>query len=187
MLNSLLYPTKERKRMSKHLTQEQRYHIEAYKSAGYNQKEIAMQLSVHPSTIGRELKRNSSPIQKRYTAKSAHEIATLRKRVNSSVSKKMKKEACLLINTYIEKDWSQEQVSAILRLEHNILISFVHICNYIYSDKRQGGTLHTHLRFYNRKRRVKYGTRCSNGLKNRISISQQPILLRQKTGWETLK
>lgn len=180
MLNSLLYPTKERKRMSKHLTQEQRYHIEAYKSAGYNQKEIALQLAVHPSTIGRELKRNSSPIRERYTAKSAHEMAVLRKCANSSVPKKMKKGTCLLINKYIEKDWSPEQVSAILRLEHNIQISFVHIYNYIYSDKHNGGTLHTHLRFYNRKRRVKYGTRCSNGLKNRISISQRPDIVEMK-------
>jgi IS30 family transposase len=71
MLNFLPYPTKERKRMSKHLTQEQRYHIEAYKKAGYSNAEIARDLGVHPSTIGRELKRNSSPIRQRYSAKAA--------------------------------------------------------------------------------------------------------------------
>ena len=180
MLNFLLYPTKERKSMSKHLTQEQRYHIEAYKSAGYSQNKIAEQLNVHPATISRELKRNSSPIQNRYTAKSAHEMATLRKRVNASVPTKMKKETLLLIDQYIEKDYSPEQVSATLRLKHDIQISFVHIYSYIYADKRQGGALHTHLRFHNRKRRVKYGTRCSNGLKNRVSISQRPEIVEEK-------
>ena len=44
--------------MFKHLTQKQRYHIEAYKKAGYGNSEIAKDLGVHPSTIGRELKRN---------------------------------------------------------------------------------------------------------------------------------
>ena len=180
MLDYLLYPTKERKNISKHLTQEQRYHIEAYRNAGYSQNKIAEQLNVHPSTIGRELKRNSSPIQERYTAKSAQEMALLRKRVNSSVPIKIKKETLLLIDKYIEKDWSPEQVSATLRIKHNIQISFVHIYNYVYSDRRQGGTLHTHLRFYNKKRRVKYGTRCSNGLKNRVSISQRPDIVEEK-------
>jgi len=181
MINSLLYPTKERKSMSKHLTQEQRYHIEAYRNAGYSRNKIAKDLKVHPSTIGRELKRNSSPIQERYHAKSAQEMATLRRSVNSSVPTKMKKKTLLLIDKYIKKDWSPEQVSARLRIEYNIAISFVHIYSYVYRDKHQGGTLHTHLRFYNKKRRIKYGTRCSNGLKNRVSISQRPDIVKEKT------
>jgi len=181
MIDSLLYPTKERKRMSKHLTQEQRYHIEAYRNAGYSQNKIAKDLNVHPSTIGRELKRNSSPVQERYSAKSAQEMATFRRSVNSSVPTKMKKKTLSLIDEYIKKDWSPEQVSATLEIRHSIKISFVHIYSYVYKDKDQGGTLHTHLRFYNRKRRVKYGTRCSNGLKNRVSISQRPDIVEEKT------
>ena len=180
MLNSLPYPTKERKRMSKHLTQGQRYHIEAYNKAGYSNQYIAKEIGVHPSTIGRELKRNSSPIRESYGAASAHEIATLRKSVNSSVPSKMKDETLMLIDGYIEKDWSPEQISATLRIKHNISISFTHIYSYIYKDKKQGGVLHTHLRFYNKKRRVKYGTRCSNGLKNRVSISKRPEIVEEK-------
>jgi len=180
MLNFLLYPTKERKSMSKHLTQEQRYHIEAYRNARYPQNKIAKLLGVHPSTISRELKRNGSEIQKRYTAKSAHEIATLRKKINSSVPTKMKKIVLLLIDEYIQMDWSPEQVSAILRIRHDIKISFVHIYSYIYADRQKEGILHTHLRFYNKKRRAKYGTRCSNGLKNRVSISRRPKVVEEK-------
>ena len=180
MLNFLLYPTKERKRMSKHLTQGQRYHIEAYKKAGYSNNYIAKEIGVDPSTIGRELKRNSSPIRESYGAASAHEIATLRKSANSSVPSKMKDETLILIDDYIQKDWSPEQVSAILQIRHNIFISFTHIYSYIYKDKKQDGTLHTHLRFYNKKRRIKYGTRCSNGLKNRVSISQRPEIVDTK-------
>ena len=92
MLNFLLYPTKERKNMSKHLTQEQRYHIEAYKKAGFGNSEIARDLGVHPSTIGRELKRNSSSVRHKYSAKVAQEISSLRKSVNSKANKKFKNE-----------------------------------------------------------------------------------------------
>ena len=180
MLNFLLYPTKERKRMFKHLTQGQRYHIEAYKKAGYSNKYIANDLGVDPSTIGRELKRNSSPIRESYGAASAHEMATLRKSVNSSVPIKLKGKVLSLIDEGIKEDWSPEQVSATLKIIHNISISFVRIYHYVYADKQQGGLLHTHLRFYNKKRRVSYGTRCSNGLKNRVSISQRPEIVETK-------
>jgi IS30 family transposase len=180
MLNFLLYPTKERKYMFKHLTQEQRYHIEAYKKAGYSNKLIAKEIGVAPSTVGRELKRNSSPVQGRYGANSAHEMAILRKSANSSVPSKMRKDTLLIIEEYIQKDWSPEQVAAMLQIEYNISISFVHIYNYIYEDKKRDGTLHTHLRFYNKKRRVKYGTRCSNGLKNRVSISKRDKIVEEK-------
>jgi IS30 family transposase len=88
--------------MSKHLTQEQRYHIEAYKQVGYSNKEIAENLKVHPATIGRELKRTSSPVREIYKAKSAHEMASLRKSVNSSVPIKMKSKTISLIEKYIK-------------------------------------------------------------------------------------
>jgi len=59
MIQSLLNPAKIKgSDMSyKHLTLEERYHIQAYKSRGYKNIEIAKQLSVHPSTIGREIQR----------------------------------------------------------------------------------------------------------------------------------
>lgn len=59
----------------KHLTLEKRYQIQAYKEAGFQKSEIAKKLNVHPSTIGRELKRNSSKINKRYTAKKADRVS----------------------------------------------------------------------------------------------------------------
>jgi IS30 family transposase len=42
-----------------HLGSDQRYRIEAFLKAGMSQKEIATQIGVHPSTISRELKRNT--------------------------------------------------------------------------------------------------------------------------------
>ena len=45
-----------------HLTIEERYQIKAYKAVGYKNLEIAKEINVHPSTIGRELKRNCGKI-----------------------------------------------------------------------------------------------------------------------------
>jgi len=42
----------------KQLTQEKRYQVSALIKAGLNQKEVALEVGVHPSTISRELRRN---------------------------------------------------------------------------------------------------------------------------------
>lgn len=167
--------------MFKHLTQAQRYHIEAYKKAGYSNSEIARDLGVHPSTIGRELKRNSSPIRQRYGAKVAQEISSLRKSVNSRANKKFKNELEDLVVQYIERDWSPEQVSATLRIKHGLSLSFVRIYQHIESDRQNGGALHTHLRFYGKKRRVKYGKKSKVRIKERVSISERPSIVDEKT------
>lgn len=167
--------------MSKHLTQEQRYHIEAYKKVGYANSEIAKDLGVYPSTIGRELKRNSSPIRQKYAAKVAHETSSLRRSVNSKVNKKFKNELEKLVIKYIKMDWSPEQVSAILLNNHELSLSFVRIYQYIEADKQNGGSLHTHLRFYGKKRRAKYGMKHKGRIKERVSISSRPEIVDEKT------
>ena len=166
--------------MFKHLTQEQRYHIEAYKKAGYGNCEIARDIGVHPSTIGRELKRNSSPIRKRYGAKVAQEISAVRKSVNSRANKKFKNELEDLVIKYIKRDWSPEQVSATLHIKHKLSLSFVRIYQYIELDRQSGGELHTHLRFYGKKRRAKYGKQSRVRIKERVSISERPSIVEKK-------
>ena len=70
----------------KHLTLEKRYQIQAYKEAGFKKNEIAKKLNVHPSTIGRELNRNSSKIKKRYTTEKADKVSSDKRRYASQKS-----------------------------------------------------------------------------------------------------
>ena len=167
--------------MSKHLTQEQRYHIEAYRKAGFGNSFIAKDIGVHPSTIGRELKRNSISIRHKYRAKVAQEISSLRKSVNSRANKKFKNELKDLVVKYIQRDWSPEQVSATLQIKHALSLSFVRIYQYIELDRQSGGELHTHLRFYGKKRRAKYGKQSKVRIKERVSISERPLVVEEKT------
>jgi transposase, IS30 family len=60
------------------LTQEQRYQISAGQRAGWRQTLIAREISVHASTISRELKRNRS--QRRYRPQAAEQMAQARRR-----------------------------------------------------------------------------------------------------------
>ncbi len=93
-----------------------------------------------------------------------------------------------LIIEYIQKDWSPEQVSAMLNIKDNMTISFVRIYQFIEQDRLEGGDLHTYLRFYHTgHRRAKYGSRHKGGLKDRVSISQREQIVDDKTrvgDWE---
>ena len=60
------------------LTEAERYHIDAYKAAGFSLSEIAKQLGRHKSTIYREMSRNSG--QRGYRAKQAQEKAERRRK-----------------------------------------------------------------------------------------------------------
>jgi len=167
----------------KHLTIEERYHIQAYREAGFSQKKIAKELSVHESTISRELNKNSSKVYKRYSAKKADKVSCDRRMYASKKSNlKMTKKVKGYIVKYIEEDYSPEQTAATLRIKYNINISFVKIYQFIEEDKHSGGELHTHLRFYHTgKRRAKYGTKHKGRIKERVSISQRPAIVEKKT------
>ncbi|WP_152570001.1 helix-turn-helix domain-containing protein, partial [Porphyromonas gulae] len=52
--------------MYKQLNRQQRYEISAFLRAGLNRSEIARQLEVSPSTISREIARNSTEKRKSY-------------------------------------------------------------------------------------------------------------------------
>ena len=123
----------------KQLNQAQRYQIEILKKAGKNQKEMAALLGVSESTISRELKRNQG--KKGYRPKQAQIKADNRKK---QAVKALKMTPALIL--LIRLDWSPVQISGQLEDELGILISHERINQHIWTDKRHGGTLYTHLR-----------------------------------------
>ena len=173
----------------KHLTLEERYHIQAYKEAGYKQNEIAEEIGVDTSTISRELQKNSSKIRKRYTATKANQVAKDKRMYASRKSnKKMDNKLKKTVTKYLLNDWSPEQISARLKLTNDIDISFVRIYQFIEQDKQEGGDLYTHLRFYHTgHRRARYGSKSKGRIKDRVSISQRDEIVDEKSrvgDWE---
>lgn len=165
----------------KHLTLKERYHIEAYKRAGYSNTKIAEDLNIHPSTVGRELKRNAVLGTGRYYSYMADNKAQKRKVFQrENANKKMLEEVESLIIKYIEMDYSPEQTSATLKIKHGITYSLVSIYKYIDQDRANKGKLYTHLRQHG-KRRVKYGNKYKGRIKDRVSISQRPEVVDDKT------
>ena len=173
----------------KHLTIEERYHIQAYKKAGYKNNMIAKDLGVSESTISRELKRNSSSQTRSYSAINANKVSNTRRKYASKKSNlKMDIKLKNIIKNYIIKDWSPEQISKRLKEVSIANISHVRIYQYVAQDKLSDGELYTHLRFHHTgHRRAKYGSKHKGKIKGRTSISKRDKIVDDKSrvgDWE---
>lgn len=163
------------------LTQEQRYQIYALLKMEHSQSEIAKAIGVHRATVCRELKRNCG--KRGYRAQQAHQFAQTRRK---KVKTRIRAEDWALVEENLRQDWSPEQISGRMQ-KAGIRISHEHIYQYVYADKRVGGSLWTHLRCQ-KKRRKRAGGRDRRGIiPGRVSIEQRPKVAEKRArlgDWE---
>lgn len=175
-----------------HLTRDQRCQIDTLKKRGDSQALIALALGVSPSTISREIKRNSAKRTKtqnlEYQYAEAHKKSQRKRRKASCRPSKMEAEIKKLIKDKLHLQWSPEQISGWLNCKHIIKISHETIYKMVWKDKRKGGNLYKNLRHH----RKKYQKRGSSKSKNcciprRVDIDLRPkiVELKQRVGdWE---
>src|SRR5919112_2604222 len=144
------------------LSPEERYMLAALRRQGCNQSEIARQLGRHRSTVCREVRRNSTRADGRYRAFTAQERANGR-RSRSRRNRRFSAADFALVDELLCRQWSPEQVAGYLRRLGLLSISHETIYRHVWRDKREGGTLHTHLRGSRKRRRKRYGGRDSRG------------------------
>lgn len=157
--------------MYEQLTLQQRYVICLLLKLKFKRKDIAEAIGVSPSTISREVKRNSG-VKGCYNYETAHANAMYRKRKkpgNHAIGEEVKKRAIQLL---VERNWSPEQISGALAAD-GIAISHETIYRIIRADKRRGGKLHTHCRHRLKHRRRPTGARRVT-IPNRTSIAERP-------------
>ena len=157
--------------MYKQLTSEQRYTISVLLQNRTKQKEIAKAINVSPSTVSREIRRNSG-VRGRYNWETAQANAVQTKRRkpgNHSINKEVMEEAKRLLVT---EQWSPEQISGVLAKDGKY-ISHETIYRMIRKDKAEGGTLYKHCRHKLKRRARPVGGRRIS-IPNRTSISERP-------------
>jgi transposase, IS30 family len=162
------------------LNPEQRYQIAALHKAGHSNCFIASQLSVHKSTIGRELKRNSTSKQK-YNPALAQKFAVDRQKDKPHFSR-FSLEMKAYIKTKMENEqWSPDQIRGYCKANQIQMVSHESIYQHVYADMKQGGSLHTHLRTQQKQRRKRTHRKDKRGLiPNRVSIHQRPKIVEEK-------
>ena len=156
------------------LSPEERYMLAALRKQGFNKSQIAHLLGRHRSTVGRELGRNSTRADGRYRASTAQE-RTNGRRSRSRRNLRFSAQDFALIDELLCRQWSPEQVAGRLRRQGLLSISHETIYRHVWRDKREGGTLHTHLRGARKRRRKRYGAYDSRGrLAGKRLISERP-------------
>lgn len=167
----------------KHLTREQRYQISALWQAGHNQKEIAGIIGKSPSTVCRELRRNSG--KRGYHPRLAQEMADERKERYGRPRKftePIRKEVEKLLR---EEQYSPEQIVGLARREGRPMVSHERIYQHIRADKAAGGDLYRNLRHKLKHRKRPVGRRVP--IPNRVSIEERPGEVDERTrfgDWE---
>jgi IS30 family transposase len=165
----------------KQLVEGQRYQIQAYLSQNLSQNRIAELLEVNPSTISRELKRNT--VDGQYCPKEAQRRTNSRR--EAAVKFQISDQTKLYVHMFLEADWSPEQISAVLNTL-GFPVSHEWIYQYVAKDKSLGGVLFKHLRQGKRKyRKGKHHNRLPIADARSIELRPPEVDERNRLGdWE---
>lgn len=161
-----------------HLTEVERYQIQALLNAGLTVTAIAGQMNRHKSTISREIGRNSSITK--YSARAA-QIKARKRCANGSNARQVSQGVWHKVECRLRQEWSPEQISGRFKRDGIGIVSHEAIYRYVYRDKRDGGQLHCHLRCQKSKRR-RYGAGYDRRgrLHDRRPISERPAIVEQR-------
>ena len=157
------------------LTQMQRYQISALQSLGHSYTEIAHVIQVHKSTVSREIARNTS--SRGYRPFPAHQNALHRRRppvyrISTDVWEQ--------VFRLLRQDWSPEQISGRLKREQAIRISPEWIYQYVFANRRLGGTLFQHLRCLRKRKKRGRVVERRGRLPNIQSIDLRPAIVNRR-------
>ena len=171
----------------RHLATVERCQIWVLKKSGFSLNAIAKLIGVHPSTVSREVGRNSGG--RGYRWKQAENLSRERRSLASSRKRVMKPEAIVQIKKLLEKQWSPVQISGRLKREEpKIEVSHETIYQYVWEDKRMGGQLYKNLRHRGKKYNKRSSKKAGRGLiPNRIGIEDRPAEVDEKNrlgDWE---
>ena len=168
------------------LTSGERYTISTLKRQGFTIAEIAHEIGRHRSTIYREIARNACN-DGRYRVSKA-ESRTRGRRSRSRRNQQFTNDDFKTVNKYLRMKWSPDQISNTLYDMKILNISHETIYKHIWLDLYKGGSLYTHLRQSQKKRRKRYNAYDSRGLlggKRHITDRSQVTINRKRIGdWE---
>ncbi len=169
------------------ITSEERYMLSALRRQGLNQSQTARALGRHRSSISRELRRNRSAWDGGYRPFVASHRARAR-RSRSRRNRSFNADDFRLVNWFLRKRWSPEQIAGHLRKDGALSISHETIYVHVWNDKAAGGSLYKHLRCASKKRRKRHNSYDSRGrLAGKRHISERPadVEKRRSVGhWE---
>jgi len=167
--------------MYRQITVDERYTLGVLRQLGYSTTLIAQVLGRHRTTIWREVQRNRARSDGTYRPPLAEWYARSR-RSRSRRNQRFAPADWERVEALLRQDWSPEQVAGYLRRRRELRISHETIYRHIWADRRQGGTLSTHLRGARKLARQRYGRADSRGrLRGKRPITARPAAVARRT------
>lgn len=163
---------------AKVLTLGERQDIAKYLADGLTPYKIAKILGRCFTTVYKEIKRNS--VDGKYIPNQAQKLYKLRYNYRRNASK-LEQGVMTLVEDYLKLTWSPEEISKVLKIEHNINLSFNTIYRWLYN-----GYLHLDKKVLRRKGK-KYRKRNFNYMDKRKTknIKHRPKIKKFEFGhWE---
>jgi len=162
----------------------ERHMIKVLLESGFSFFEIATKLDRSPSTITREIHRNTPKRGRGYGIYNPvrAQIRTKRRHDTKHKHRKLTPEIEQEIRERIKNDWSPEQIVGRAAKEKRPMVSHETIYKLIYEDRRHGGQLFTHLRCRHKKRKKRKNLYDRRGvIPNRIFIDKRPVAANNKS------
>lgn len=157
----------------------------------YTQQQLADLIHCHQSNISRELKRNRSTKQKRYTANTAQSKANHRRMRTYENRPHWYNHHALFIEVIFEfcTGKSPDQISGRIQREGWLpSVSHQAIYDYIEANKANNGTLYKHLRYQGKKYKFRSIQTEKTRIPNRKDIDDRPDIVdtKERAGdWES--
>ena len=163
-----------------HITESQRYTIARLYSKGAAQTYIAKIINKDKSVVCREIRRNKDKRSGIYNSDLAQR--KYEKRIKEKPKKKRFDQATeKRVKGLIRNELSPEQVVGYCKKNNIFCVSHERIYQYIWRDKKLGGTLYKHLRRQGRKYRKRGNKKDNRGMiKNRKGIEERPGIVDKK-------
>ena len=168
------------------VTEEERNHIHRWRQESLGVRVIGNLLGRSPSSISRELARNTG--QRGYRPKQAHRLA--QERARRPGPRRFTEEVRLDAEARLREGWTPEIISGRARLEGRPWVCKETIYKHVYADAKLGGELWTHLPRSRRKRRRRCPRQEGRGrgrIPNQRMIDTRPAEVetrRQAGHWE---
>lgn len=163
-----------------HLTSEQRYTISTLLRQKYSKPKIAAILGVDPSTVYREVRRNSNSLG-HYSYKDAQMFADERRkdcRRRTVATAEVWAEVVAII---MDLHCSPECACAMMRQKGRQCVGVARLYQLIHDDRERGGHLWHYLPHkLKHRRRVAEQYRYKGSIKNRVSIDERPEVVNQR-------
>ncbi len=175
-----IFGLRSSKKTMEHLTLGQRYEIGILKSKGYSQTEIGKSIGKNKSTISRELRRNSDLRNGVYKAELAQKKCDERHKIkpkNIRFTEPVKQH----VVAWILFDYSPEQIVGRSKEKGIDCVSTETIYKHIWEDKKNKGTLCTHLRKKGKKYAKRGALKGTRGqIPGRVDIDLRPAIVEAK-------